>query len=284
VPPEVDAEHYESILYTGDKLEVPVEIYLIRGFSLGGETDLSFVYIRDLSERKRVEQYAIQAEKMFALGQLSSSIAHEIRNPLFALGNNIDYLKRRFEGNATFEEIYPELRDGIDRLHRIVSAILDFARSHPLEFKEVVVDEIIEKSLTLVKKQFEKSAIRIETRFEDGHGKVEADPHQLEQVFVNLFLNAFQAMERTGILRIRTRALPDYMEVTIEDTGRGIPEEEIPRIFDPFYSKFPGGTGLGLAIVQRILEQHDAAYRVTSKVGLGTVFQILLRYRQEQLG
>ncbi len=277
-----DAEHFETELFTADGLKIPVEIYLIRGFSLDRKDDLSFVYVRDLSERKKIEHYSIQTEKMVALGQISSGIAHEIRNPLFALNNNLDYLKKKFGREQTFREIYPELKGGIERIQNIVSAILDFARPHQPEFKRMDINEIINKSLLLVKKQSEKLSISIETQLDAGIPEVEVDPHQMEQVFINLFLNAFAAMGESGTLTIQTRALSSFVKIKIQDTGRGISPEDLERIFEPFYSKTPDGTGLGLAIVQRVLEQHHARYQVVSEPYIGTKFYVYLPYKQEQ--
>ncbi|MBN2366358.1 MAG: DUF3365 domain-containing protein [Calditrichaeota bacterium] len=274
-------EHFETTLFSADRLKIPVEIYIIKDFSLGSETDLSFVYVRDLSERKKIEQYSIQTEKMVALGQISSGIAHEIRNPLFSLNNNLDYLYNRYKNRKEFKEIYPDLKSGIERIHQIVGAILDYARPHRPEFRQIDIHEILEKSIFLVKKQFEKSSTKIETYYSETNCHVEADPHQMEQVFINLFLNAFNAMEDTGILIIRTIPAEKYLLVEIEDTGKGIPEEDIDRIFDPFYSKSANGTGLGLAIVQRILEQHHAEWKVESAPYLGTKFLLFIPYKQE---
>ena len=276
----VQGEHFETTLFTRDELKIPVEIYIIRGFSVDERGNLAFAYVRDLTERKKIEQYSIQAEKMYALGQLSSGIAHEIRNPLFALNNNLDFLYQRFRESRDFQEVYPELRGGIERIHRIVSAILDYTRPHKPEFQTIHIEDVIQNSLTLSQKQLEKSSITLVTDLQSGTRTIEADPHQLEQVFINLFLNAFQAMNGAGVLTIRTRPLRRALEVQVEDTGKGIPEEDLRRIFDPFYSKSPNGTGLGLAIVQRILENHNAEYQVSSKVGLGTTFTIRFPYRQ----
>ncbi len=273
-------EHFETILTSNYGLEIPVEIYLIKGFTLGDKKNLSIGYIRDLSERKKVELYSIQTEKMFALGQLSSGIAHEIRNPLFAINNNLDFLKQNFGQSDKFIEVYPEFRDGIDRIEKIVTAILDYARPHELSIKQVKIDNIIQKSLVLVQKQFEKSAIKINTDYNHDTRMIEVDPHQMEQVFMNLFLNAFQAMRGAGLLYIRTKSTSDYLNFEIEDTGKGIPENEIDRVFDPFYSKSPNGTGLGMAIIQRILNQHNAFFKLKSKVGLGTTFKISFPYSQ----
>lgn len=268
-------KHFETMLETREKLHIPVEIYSIAGFSLEKNNDLTFVYIRDLTERKKVEKYALQTEKMFALGQISSGIAHEIRNPLFAMNNNLDYLKNRYGDSPDFQEIYPEFLDAVKRIEAIVSAILDYSRPHELSFRKISVEDVINQSLLLVQKQFEKSSIQIQTDFKAEKAEIIADPYKLEQVFLNLFLNAFQAMKEAGVLTVSTENQDSKLLISVKDTGQGIPKEELERVFDPFFSKSPNGTGLGMSIVQRILEQHKAIYRIESEVGYGTHFYIL---------
>jgi len=273
-------EHFETFLSSNYGLKIPVEIYKIKGFTLKDNANLSLVYIRDLSERKKVEQYSIQTEKMYALGQISAGIAHEIRNPLFAINNNLNYLNKKFKDSQEFIEVYPEFKDGLGRIEQIVSAILDYSKPHELAFEQIQMNKILDRSLMLVQKQFEKSAIRIETEYNHDSKFIEADPHQLEQVFINLLLNSFQAMSGAGILKIKTNSSKFYLKVEIEDTGMGIPKDEIDRVFDPFYSKSPNGTGLGMAIVQRILNQHNAPFKLKSNEGIGTTFSISFPYSQ----
>lgn len=273
-------EHFESMLFSNYGMKIPVEVYLIKGITLTNITNHSLVYIRDLSERKKIEQYSIQTEKIFALGQVSAGIAHEIRNPLFAINNNLDFLKQNFDNSEKFNEVYPEFRDGIERIEQIVSAILDYAKPHELSFENVRMKDIIDTSLILVQKQFEKSAIKINTVYSHNSKQIKADAHQIEQVFINLLLNAIQAMSGAGILTIKTYSTHSHLNVEIKDTGKGIPIDEIDQVFDPFYSKSPNGTGLGMAIVQRILNQHNAPYNLESKVGLGTTFTISFPYSQ----
>jgi PAS domain S-box-containing protein len=274
------SENFETILHTKFTLNVPVEVNILKGFSLGSQENLSFIYIRDLSERKKIEDYSIQTEKMYALGQVSSGIAHEIRNPLFALKNNLAYLNRKHGDNTDYQEIYIESRYSIDRIENLINGILDYAKPHKISFSDIDIRLIIEKCLVLVQKQFEKSSIKIEFEFGHGNQLIEADAHLLEQVFLNLILNAFQAMENAGILIINTSSSDQYVIVSIKDTGKGIPDEEIDRIFEPFYSKFSNGTGLGLAISQRILSQHNAQYHVESSQGLGTTFILSFPHKQ----
>ncbi len=271
--------HYESEITLPGKDAIPVEVFEIKNISIGPFRNVSFIYLRDLRLRKKLEQYSIQTEKMVVLGQLAASIAHEIRNPLFALNNNIDYLNKTFSGTKEFSEIYPELKESIEKIHKIVSAILDYARPHPPEFRIVNLVDIIENSLTLVKKKFERSEIRISKNINcDLHFlRVHGDPHQLEQVFLNLFVNAYHSMEHSGTLTITVQCENSQIEVKISDTGKGIPSSEISRIFDPFYTRFPGGTGLGLSIVNKILSQHDVPIAVESQVGKGTTFTLLFK-------
>jgi len=279
-PAETKTEHFETIFISAGQIEIPVELYIIKGFSLDSVKGLSFIYMRDLSERKKIEQYSIQTEKMFALGQVSAGIAHEIRNPIFAINNNLDYLHDKCPDNGSFKELYPELKESVARIQKLVSAILDYAKPHDLSFKEIDITEVIQGSLILVQKQFEKSSIKINTQFSHSDKLITADAHKLEQVFVNLFLNAFQAMPNAGILTISTIEQDNHVTVKINDTGMGIPAEDIKRIFDPFYTKTTNGTGLGMAIVQRILDQHNAHYWIKSEVDLGTTFYILFHIKR----
>ncbi|MFZ0391435.1 MAG: ATP-binding protein [Calditrichia bacterium] len=272
---------FEARVTCRDARKIPVEINVTGGIVLDGSKDLSFLYVRDISERKKIERYAIQTEKMVALGQLSAGIAHEIRNPLFSLNNNLDYLNRKANGNSSFKEVYPELQDGINRIQKIVSAILDYSRPHKPEMKEILIEEVIQKTLLLVQKKFENSATTIITRFAENSRPLYADPHQMEQVFINLILNSMAAMKNAGTLTITTRPKPQHLVVEVADTGKGVAEEDLNRIFDPFFSTSPNGTGMGLPIVQRILEQHRARYSIESRLYEGTRLRIYLPYKQE---
>lgn len=275
-------EHYETILHSRNDLSIPVEVYSIKGFDFDEMSDLSFVYVRDLSRRKQIEKYAIQTEKMFALGQLSSGIAHEIRNPLFALNNNIGFLNRHLKDEKTFKDIYPDLKDSINRMHRIVSTILDYSKPHKPELRAIPINRIIEKSLTLMKKQFENSSIIIEKQLGENLPDVMADSHQMEQVCVNMVLNAKQAIGSKGTVTIKTIKQNNKVHLIISDTGCGIAKEELDRIFNPFYSTFSNGTGLGLSIVQKILEEHNAEHSIVSEPDYGTTFTIKLPIVKEE--
>ncbi len=274
VQSEFPTRHYETILTMPGQMKIPVEIFEISDIPLIPEEQITFYYLRDLRLRKKLEQYSIQMEKMLVLGELSAGIAHEVRNPLFALTNNLDYLKRELKDRPVFNEIYPELLESLNKIHKIVSVILEFASPHQPELKRVNLLGIIDKCLVLVRKKFEKAHIKIEQEFHGDCFEIWADPYQMEQVFVNLFMNAFKAMKDHGELRITGRCTASSVEVTIQDNGIGISEENISRIFDPFYTQFETGTGLGLSIVQKILTQHHAKICVESKPQEGATFTI----------
>ena len=278
--PETMEQQFECILKTKDKLEISVEVFIGSGVSQGEDGDLSFVYLHDISERKQIEKYSIQAEKMFALGKLSSGIAHEIRNPMYALTTNIDYLKEKQCDPKEFELIYPELRDSIDRIHHIVTAILDYSRPHVKTNKPIAINTIIQKSLDLVEKQLKKSRIRIRLELEESSHTIEGDEHKLVQVFVNLILNAMQAMGHEGELILKTGFRDNRQVVSVVDNGCGIARDDLDRIFDPFFTKSKGGTGLGLAICKRILEDHSAKIEVLSELDLGTTINIYFDNQQ----
>ena len=240
----------------------------------------------------------VETEKMFALGQLSAGIAHEIRNPLFAVRNDLDYLRRN-DRSAANQEVYEEMEQGIERIGSTISAVLGYARPHRLEHRPARLEDVLETAMTLLRKQVSRAEVEVEIDLE-AVPPVEMDVHQMEQVFVNLLTNAMRAASGPGG-RIRVfgdRVVGDAtdgdpgggdasdggrVEVHVEDNGHGIEPEDLSRIFDPFFTRAADGTGLGLPIVRRIVEQHHGAIAVRSRPGLGTRFTIRLPVRQPGL-
>jgi two-component system NtrC family sensor kinase len=222
----------------------------------------------------------VEAEKMFALGQLSAGIAHEIRNPLFAVRNDLDYLRRNDPGGDR-EEVYREMEYGIERIGDTVNAVLGYARSHPLEHREADLASVLEPVRALLDKALAKHGVEVDIDLGALPG-IEMDVHQMEQVFMNLLTNAMRAVV-SGHGRIRVTGRPvdeDHVEVEVTDNGTGIDPVDLSRIFDPFFTRADDGTGLGLTIVRRIVEQHHGAIRVDSRPGRGTTFTLRLPTRQ----
>lgn len=274
-------ERIETSLKCKDGTTKPIEIYISsNNFMINNGTKYSLFYLHDLTDRKRMEKIMIDTEKMFALNQLSSGIAHEIRNPLFSVRNNLNYLKENSDNGSETKNVFAEIDTGIRRINTLVNSILDYARPHNTEFKPYPIKKVIDRSLELVGKQFEKSQHEIIVNIPEDIPQLEIDHHKMEQVFINLSTNSLQAMTDTGKFIISARHRKNNVEIIISDDGCGIDKNDISRIFDPFFTRKADGTGLGLSIVKNIIKQHNGEIIVKSKVGKGTTFTIILPITQ----
>jgi PAS domain S-box-containing protein len=264
----------------GDSL--PMEITSAEVLDATGQVTAVVSVLHDLSEireleRRRVEQQLFESEKLAAVGRLAASIAHEVNNPLEAIKNSLYLLSTgKVEQNARFLDV---ARKETERVSHIIRQMLGFARRTG-EAEWIDVNQIIEETLILVEKKMRQARVELVRDFDVRVPKVRARADQLRQVFLNLMLNAQQAIERGGAIRISTSryesALQPTISVAINDTGRGIPEADIPRIFEPFFSTRTKGTGLGLWVTQDIVRHHGGRIEVTSTEGQGTTFNVIL--------
>jgi PAS domain S-box-containing protein len=233
--------------------------------------------IREL-ERRRVEQQLFESEKLAAVGRLAASIAHEVNNPLEAIKNSLYLLSssRDMEKNARFLDV---ARKETERVSHIIRQMLGFARRSG-EAEWVSVNHLLEETLILVEKKMRQARVEVVRDLDPALPRVRARPDQLRQVFLNLLLNAQQAIEGAGRIHIRTaryeQALQPTIAVEIGDTGRGIGEADLARIFEPFFSTKKKGTGLGLWVSQDIVRHHGGRIEVASAEGRGTTFSIIL--------
>jgi signal transduction histidine kinase len=248
---------------------------------------------------ERTQAMLIQAEKMSAVGQLASGIAHEVKNPLSIILQGINYLEREIgPGKPQWSQVLDMMREAVRRSDRIIRGLLDFSKPARLEVAPSSVERVVEASLELVEKQLAVTNIRVVKDIAAGLPKVALDENQMKQVFINLILNAFQAMRQGGQLtiRVQTRVLGEVgqrvgtrttdvfqlgepvLECQIADTGPGIARDAVPKVFDPFYTtKPPGqGTGLGLAITRAIVEAHRGLILLDSEPGQGTLVTVML--------
>ena len=229
---------------------------------------------------KTAQDEVIRAEKMATVGRLAAGIAHEIGNPLSAILGYTDIIQKG-AGKEDEGEYLRRIQTEIQRINRIVNGLLDYARPGEFRLDEINVNEILESSLDLVSAQ--KGFERIDIKLDLGDvPPAMADTHQLQQVLINLFINAADAMPEGGTLTVksgvRSQESGEYIEISVADTGTGMGDDEIRKIFDPFYTtKEPGkGTGLGLAICMRIIESFGGRIEVASSRGEGSIFSILL--------
>jgi signal transduction histidine kinase len=229
-------------------------------------------------ELQRQHEYQImQAEKLATIGELASGIAHEIKNPLAGIGAAIQILSDELNLRESHKEIIDEVMNQLGRLNKITKDLLAFARPQDPKFVFSDIVEGIQKATFLIKKRAEDQKIEIITKIDQNIPKVLIDPEQIQQVFLNVMVNAVQAMPEGGKLEIEAvRIAGGSLRITIADTGKGIPKENLRRIFSPFFTTKHQGTGLGLSICRSIIEKHDGRIDVESRVGAGTRFVITL--------
>ena len=230
---------------------------------------------KDVTHLKKAEERLILAERLSSLGELTAGVAHELRNPLAGIKINTQVLSRKQDLTEMERRLLESTQEGIEKIQKIVDDMLHFAKPRASHFKEEALNEVVDKSLAILQARFKKG--HISAVFDRGEGlpSVRIDIHQIQQVLINLMLNAIQAMEKGGTLTIRT-----FLEsggtvgVEIRDTGVGIPLPYLKKVFDPFFTTKSEGTGLGLSISLKILENHGATIDVVSKEGEGACFTI----------
>jgi len=262
---------------------LPMEITSAEVADAKGQVTAVVSVLHDLSEireleRRRVEQQLFESEKLAAVGRLAASIAHEVNNPLEAIKNSLYLLttSRDMEKNSKFLEV---ARKETERVSHIIRQMLGFARRSG-EVEWVEPNQLIEETLILVEKKMKQARVEVVRHFDPQLPQIRARADQLKQVFLNLLLNAQQAMEKGGRITVRTsvyeQALQPTVSVQISDTGRGISESDLARIFEPFFSTRAKGTGLGLWVTQDIVRHHGGRIEATSEEGVGTTFNVIL--------
>jgi signal transduction histidine kinase len=229
--------------------------------------------------RARAERH----EKLASLGTLAAGVAHEIRNPLTAINVRVHGLKKSLAANSSEQEDAQVIGHEIQRLERIVQEFLEFARPAEPRLVTVSADGLLARMQTLFGPQLEKTAIRLNLESVPDIW-VRVDPHQMEQVLINLIQNAAESIEGEGAITLRARngkgrlagRSRPVVVLEVSDTGKGIPPEVQKRMFDPFFTTKEEGTGLGLSITARIVEKHGGALECRSEANRGTTFTLLL--------
>ncbi|HED37875.1 MAG TPA: hypothetical protein ENI76_06495, partial [Ignavibacteria bacterium] len=234
------------------------------------------IILRDLREIKLLEKKIERSERLASLGRMAAGIAHEIRNPLSSIKGFALYFQNKFKRNSE-DWNYAEVMAGeVDRLNRVIQDLLNFAKPFEPNLKKIDARQLIEHSLKLIQSDAIDKNIIIQKRFEANLPFILGDSDLLTQAMLNLFINAVDAMKKNGKLNIEVSLKGEMIEIIVADTGKGIELENLPHIFDPFFTSKKGGTGLGLAIVFRIIENHSGKIDVKSEIGKGTEFKIFL--------
>lgn len=219
-----------------------------------------------------------RAEHLATLGELAAGLAHEIRNPLAGIAGVFEIIGRDLPATSPARAMVKDVRLEINQINRILTDLLETARPHPPQMMRSNLNTTVEHAVMLARLQVLSQPIKIELEQAPDLAEVEHDSDRIHQVLLNLLLNAVQAMDGAGTVRVVIGEREDCASVTVSDTGRGIPEDRLASIFRPFYTTRGNGTGLGLSLVRRIVEDHHGRIDVTSVVGKGSTFEVLLPF------
>ncbi len=264
-----------------DWQERPVDIRLVR-VQLGAAPRLQ-VGMRDLRERRTLEQRLRHAERLSDLGRLTAGVAHEINNPLEGIANYLALLDRSGDDAERRSRYLEMVRQGFDRVRTIVRDLLTFAQPRQPRRERLDLPAVLEDVERIAQYDRGLKGITLENEFPRSLPEVWGDRVGLEQVFLNLILNAGQAMRGAGTLHVRLERVEDGIQIELADTGPGIAPEALERLFDPFFTTRPEGTGLGLAISFGIIGAHGGEIRAANRPEGGAVFRVLLPVEREQV-
>src|SRR5689334_15175782 len=235
-----------------------ITLYHVNEFGSVGER--AILIAQDITKRAQLEASLRQSEMMSLLGSLVAGVAHEVRNPLFGISSILDAFETRFSDRTEYLRYTNVLRDEIGRLTILMEELLEYGKPFRGELYLVSMEEMIARSVRNCMPAAEVAQVNLESRVEESLPKIRIDRRRLSKVFVNLIANAIQHSPQKGSVIIEanrvTDSNQDWVQCAIKDSGAGILDEDLPRIFEPFFSKRRGGTGLGLAIAQRIMQEH----------------------------
>ncbi len=239
------------------------------------------VVLRDISERKRIQEQLKRAERLAELGTLASGMAHEIGTPMNVIQGRAEYLIQRTNDEVIKKSLRTIVAQ-VERITRVMNQLLAFARRRPIERRAVDLKKTIEDNLEIFQERLARHGITVEKTFGDACPMAHVDQDQMSQILINLVMNAVHAMPDGGTLRVGLTHEDERVRLTVADTGHGIPPEHLSQIFDPFFTtkEFGKGTGLGLTVVKGILEEHGGSITVESQVGTGTTFTLHLPVHQ----
>jgi signal transduction histidine kinase len=221
-----------------------------------------------------------RAEHLATLGEMAAGLAHEIRNPLAGIAGVIEVMGRDLPKDSPAREVMTEVRGEVQQITRTVNDLLETARPKAPAIRPSNLNATVEHAVFFARQQVGEKKIGFEVLKAENLPTVEHDAGQLQQVLLNLMLNAIQAIENSGTVTVEVHRRDVYAAITVGDTGKGIPADHMPHIFRPFFTTKGDGTGLGLSLSRRIVEEHNGRIEVTSRAGIGSQFTVLIPFRQ----
>jgi PAS domain S-box-containing protein len=275
----------EGIIRRRDGVEIPTGFTINDHLDLEGQKIGEIFVFRDLTNVYKIQEEILRMDRLVSLGEISSGIAHEIRNPLAGIKTTAQAMGEEMDRDDPKREYLNRITREIDRLNDLLKMFFSFAKPQKPNLVFSHLRDVVREITPLLVKHIADRGITFVEQYAPELPKMKMDLSQMHQVFLNLFLNAIQAMPEGGELRIAAEPVytssnrpsnPDYVKVIISDRGHGIPPEILPRIFDPFFTTRAKGVGLGLSISYRIIKRHGGTIRVESQPDSGTIFSITL--------
>jgi two-component system NtrC family sensor kinase len=259
--------------------DVTLNIAVAPLISRDGDRIGRLIIFDDVTDRAELERRLVQADKLSSIGLLAAGVAHEVNTPLAVISTYAQMLAKQISGDAQKAPLLEKIARQTFRASEIVNSLLNFSRTSPTEFVTVDLNKVIRETLTLVEHQLQKAGVQVTLSLDDKLPRIKGNPGKLQQVFLNLVLNARDAMENGGVLAVRSSRYEDHeglIRVTVADSGAGIAPENLTRIFDPFFTTKAArkGTGLGLSVSYGIVREHGGDIEVESELGAGTRFQL----------
>jgi two-component system sensor histidine kinase HydH len=272
----------EIVVNSENSGPTPISMMVTNIFDQAGEF-LGFLFIlKDLSQIRALELKIRRKERLAALGTLASGIAHEVRNPLSSIKGYAGFFGSLFEAGSDNQKAAQLMVEEIDRVDRVISELLEFARPADLQLRPTPPELLIKNSLRIIRHEAQSAGIRVKEKIDVRLPELHLDPDRFSQVLLNLYINAIQSMKHGGDLTVDVSMKREAVLFAVSDTGEGISPEDQPAVFNPYYTTKKKGTGLGLAIVHKIVEGHNGAIWLESAPGKGTTFFVSIPLKKQQ--
>ncbi len=255
-----------------------------------GQITGATLFFKDLTRVEQLEERERLRDRLAALGEMAAAIAHEVKNPLAGIEVMAGILKRQLTESEDAQSILRDIIKEAKMANAIVLEVLDFVRPIRLQVERISLSDVVRDAISMAESHVPRGEVRVEVVLPEDLAPIQGDPHQLRQLFTNLFTNAFEAMTGKGLVRLAAQQLPPEEEATaglethpipmiqveVADNGPGVPADVMDRIFSPFFTTKPQGSGLGLAIVRKIVDAHDGRIDVSARADGGTRFRVTL--------